>query len=194
MKKFLLVFMALMFFATTAQAANPFRIARLPIIFKSTIPDHDTRTELEMKITRAAHIPLNKTLQVAEYLPTKESAQALDDIWQQMRSKDKHARIQDAMKPLAEKLNADLIICPILLNYNQYVDNLTSLGETYLHSYAKAELIIYDRRTDNLIDKKNSQMYRDVMSTVGTADYLAKICFDKVIDDTKLRQIIMSIR
>lgn len=194
MKKFLLVFMALMFLTATAQAANPVRIARLPIIFKSTIPDYDTRTELEMKITRAAHIPLNKTLQVAEYLPTKESTQALDNIWQQMRSGDKHARIQDAMKPLAEKLNADLIICPILLNYEQYADTLTISGETYLHSYAKAELIIYDRRTDNLIDKKTSRIYQDVTSKIGTADYLAKICFDKVIDDTKLRQIILSIR
>ena len=183
----------MIFTASAYAAGTPVRIARLPIIFKSTMPDYDTRVELEMKIAKATHIPMNKTLRVAEFLPTKDSTQALSDIWQKMHSANKKARLQDAMKPLAQKLNADIVICPILLNYNQYVDNLTGLGETYLKSYARAELIIYDRRTDNLIDKKNSQMYNDVMSTFGTADFLAKVCFDKVIDDSKLRNLINAI-
>ncbi|MBR4151413.1 MAG: hypothetical protein IKT98_00455 [Selenomonadaceae bacterium] len=194
MKKFLSALIIFMIFTASAYAAGtPVRIARLPIIFKSTMPDYDTRVELEMKIAKATHIPMNKTLRVAEFLPTKDSTQVLSDIWQKMRSENKKARLQDAMKPLAQKLNADIVICPILLNYNQYVDNLTGLGETYLKSYARAELIIYDRRTDNLIDKKNSQMYNDAMSTFGTADFLAKVCFDKVIDDSKLRNLINAI-
>ena len=194
MKKFLSALIIFMIFTASAYAAGtPVRIARLPIIFKSTMPDYDTRVELEMKIAKATHIPMNKTLRVAEFLPTKDSPQVLSDIWQKMRSENKKARLQDAMKPLAQKLNADIVICPILLNYNQYVDNLTGLGETYLKSYARAELIIYDRRTDNLIDKKNSQMYNDAMSTFGTADFLAKVCFDKVIDDSKLRNLINAI-
>ena len=195
MKKFLLLSLALILSLTSVAAAakTPVRIARLPIIFKSTVPDYDTRAELEMKIARAAHIPLNKTLKVAEFLPTKDSTEALDEIWQKMRSENKKARLQDAMRPLAEKLNADIVICPILLSYNQYVDNLASFDETYIHSQARAALIVYDRRNDNLVDKKASQMYNGAISTIGTADYLAKICFDKVIDDTKLRQLIMAV-
>ncbi|MBR4904314.1 MAG: hypothetical protein IKZ53_06555 [Selenomonadaceae bacterium] len=191
MKKFLSALIILMLFTAAAYATEkkPVRIARLPIIFKDTVPDYDTRAELEMKIARAVHIPMNNTLQIAEYLPTKDSTQALNDIWHKMRSENKKARIQDAMKPLAKKLNADIIICPILLHYSQYVDNMTSFDETYLHSQVRAKLIVYDRRTDNLIDKKNSQIYHDIMSTTGTADYLTKICFDKLIDDTKIRQL-----
>ena len=193
MKRFLSALILLTLLTSVAAAKTPVRIARLPIIFKSTVPDFDTRAELEMKIARAAHIPLNKTLKVAEFLPTKDSTKALDEIWQNMRSENKKARLQDAMKPLAEKLDADIVICPILLSYNQYVDNLTGFGETYMRSYARAELIVYDRRNDNLIDKKAAQMYNDVISTTGSADYLAKICFDKVIDDTKLRNLIMNV-
>ena len=193
MKRFLSALILLTLLTSVAAAKTPVRIARLPIIFKSTVPDFDTRAELEMKIARAAHIPLNKTLKVAEFLPTKDSTKALDDIWQNLRSENKKARLQDAMKPLAEKLDADIVICPILLSYNQYVDNLTGFGETYIRSYARAELIVYDRRNDNLIDKKAAQMYNDVISTTGSADYLAKICFDKVIDDTKLRNLIMNV-
>ena len=196
MKKFLLLSLALILSLTSvAEAAKtPVRIARLPIIFNSTIPDYDTCAELETKLSRASHIPMNKTLQLAEYLPAKDSSQALQNLWQQIRSENKKARLQDAMRPLAEKLNADIVICPILLSYNQYVDNLASFDETYIHSQARAALIVYDRRNDNLVDKKASQMYNGAISTIGTADYLAKICFDKVIDDTKLRRLIMSIK
>ena len=193
MKRFLLALMILMLM-TSAAAASPVRIARLPIIFNSTIPDFETCAELETKLARASHIPMNKTLQVAEYLPTKDSTQALQNLWQQMRYANKKARLQDAMRPLAQNLDVDIIICPVLLSYSQHVDNLTGFGETYLRSYVKVELIVYDRRTDNLIDKKAAQMYRDAMSTTGTADYLAKRCFDKVIDDTKLRELIIAIK
>ena len=192
MRKFLLIFLALIIFSTCA-AANPVRIARLPIIFKSNVPDYDTRVELEMKIARAAHIPMNKTLQVAYFIPTEESSQVLSDIWQKIRTENKKAKLQDAMRPFAEKIDADIVICPILLDYSQYVNGFSSFGETYIYSNARAELIVYDRRTDNLIDKKASQFYHDVMSTTGSVDYLAKICFDKVIDETKLRKIIMSV-
>ncbi|MBR0061380.1 MAG: hypothetical protein IJP68_07855 [Selenomonadaceae bacterium] len=192
MKRFLLALMILMLM-TSAAAANPVRIARLPIIFNSTIPDYDTCAELETKLARASHIPMNKTLQVAEYLPTKDSTQALQNLWQEMRSANKKARLQDAMRPLAQNLDADIIICPILLSYSQHVENFAGF-ETYLQSYVKVELIVYDRRADSLVDKKAAQMYHDAISTTGTADYLAKICFDKVIDETKLRELIMNIK
>ena len=191
MRKFLLVFLALIIFPTCA-AANPVRIARLPIIFRSNVPDYDTRAELEMKIARAAHIPMNKTLQVAYFIPTEESEQAMSDIWQEIRADNKKAKLADAIKPFAEKIDADIVICPVLLDYQQFVNNF-SLDETIITSNARAELIVYDRRTDNLIDKKASQFYHDVMSTTGTVDYLAKICFDKVIDETNLRKLIMSV-
>ena len=195
MKKFLSALIILMIFTTTCAAAekNPVRIARLPIIFKSSVPDVETCAELEMKIARAAHIPMNKTLQVAFFIPAADSAQILNEIWQVMHSQNKKAKIQDAIRPFAQKVNADIVICPILLTYSQYVDNFSGFDETYIHSTARAELIVYDRRTDNLIDKKASQMYHDAFSTTGTADYLAKICFDKVIDATKLRNLIMSV-
>ena len=192
MKRFLLALMILMLM-TSAAAASPVRIARLPIIFNSTIPDYETCAELETKLARASHIPMNKTLQVAEYLPTKDSTQALQILWQEMRSANKKARLQDAMRPLAQNLDADIIICPVLLSYSQHVENFVGF-ETYLQSYVKVELIVYDRRADSLVDKKASQMYHDVLSTTGTADYLAKICFGKVIDETKLRQLIMAIK
>ncbi len=195
MKKFLAVFFAIILLTTTAQAAEPVRIARLPIIFQRAIPDNDTCAELETILSRAVHIPLNGTLQLVEYLPPKNSAKVLGDMWQDMRTKNKKAKLQDAMRPLAQKLNADIIVCPVLNQYSQYVAISSSWsGENYMVSNVRFELIVYDRRTDELIDKKASQIYNDSYSLRGTASFLSKICLDRVIESTKLRQRIIAIR
>lgn len=171
----------------------PVKIARLPIIFQSTIPDIDTRAQLETKIERATHIPLNQTLQVAEYLPMNDSAQIFNELWQEMRRDNKKTRLRDAIKPFAEKIDADIVVCPVLLSYSEWVDSYFSFDETYMHSYVQAELIVYDRRTDDLVDKKASRMHNDTYSLAGTASYLAKNCFDELIDKTKLHQLIMNV-
>ena len=182
-------------FVTTASAeSKPVRIARLPIIFQSTIPDVETCAELETKINRAIHIPLNGTLQLAEYLPPKNSSQILNDLWQKLSAENKRAKLVDAMRPLAEELDADIIVCPIINQYSQIEMGTFSWNEPLLSSHVRVELIVYDRRTDNLVDKKAEQMYHDSYSLHGTASYLSKICFDNAIDKTKLRQLIHDIR
>lgn len=186
--------MVMILFAATA-SAQPVRIARLPIIFQSTTPDVDTCAALETKIERAIHIPLNGTLQLAEYLPPNDSAQVLNELWTEMRNQNKKASLQDAMRPLAQKIDADIIICPVLKQYSQNVSISSGIdNESYMTSYVRAELIIYDRRTDEVIYKKSSQFYNDTYSLRGTASALAKICFDRVIEESKLRQIITAIR
>ena len=194
MKKFLLALIALLIVTAQVSAQAPVRIARLPIILCSAQPDKETCAELEVKIARAVHIPLNDTLKIAEYIPPATSAKVLAEMWKSMRAADKKAKIQDAMRPLAEDLDADIIVCPILLRYNQNVGGAFTSDETYLSSNVRAELIVYDRRADSLVDKKVSRMYHDAMSNFGTASFLAKECFDRLIDETKLRQTIFAIR
>ncbi len=195
MKKFLLMCAATLILLTmTAEAAQPVRIARLPILFQSATPDRDTCAALELKIARAVHIPLNKTLRVAEFIPTKDSTEALSDIWQRLRADNKRAKLADAMRPLAREIDADIIVCPVLLHYSQHVMNAAGWDETIMDSNARARLIVYDRRTDELIDKKAGQMYHDSYHPLGTASALAKICFDNVIAATDLRGRIRAVK
>lgn len=194
LKKFLFAFIVLLFVTAQVSAAQtPVRIAVLPIIVRSATPDADTCAELQVKLARATHIPLNGTLKVAEYIPPDESKKILAEMWKSMRSANKKTKIQDAMRPLAEDLDADIIVCSILLQYSQNYNGAFTSSETYLDSQVRAELIVYDRRTNNLVDKKASRMYHDAMSKFGTASFLAKECFDKLIEETKLRQTIMAI-
>lgn len=195
MQKFLLVLLVMILFTMTAQATQPVRLARLPIIFQSKVPDSETCSALETKIQRAIHIPLNGTLQLVEYLPEETSEQTLNGIWNDIRTQNKKAKLAEAIRPLANELDADIVVCPVLRQYSQYESFFSSWdGETYIYSCAEVELIVYDRRTDDLIDKKASQFYHDTYIRTGTASYLANICLDKVLDSTKLRQLIHDIR
>ena len=193
MKKFLFALIAVLFVATQVSAQTPVRIARLPIILRSAKPDAETCIELEVKLARSVHIPMNGTLKVAEYIPPADAAKVLGDIWQAMRTIDKKAKIQDAMRPLAEELDADLIVCPILLDYNQHVGGAFTATETYLDSQVRAQLIVYDRRSDSLVNKKTSRMYHDAMTRFGSAAFLANECFDRLIAETKLRETIIAV-
>ena len=189
----------IIFFAATAHAqeaeeSRPVRIARVPIIFQRAIPDDKTCAALETKIERAIHIPRNGYLQVAEYLPQEETARALNDIWNKIRAADKKSKLADAMRPLAEKIDADIIVCPVLTNYYQTIIGFAGWsGDEYMDSYAAVELIVYDRRSDDLRDEKTSRMHHDTMSALGTAPYLAADCFDRAIAQAKLRELIRGI-
>ena len=195
MKKFLTL-MLIFFVSLTsvALAQKPIKIARLPIVIQNIRLDYETSSTLEVKIARAVNIPLNKTLQIAEYLPPKESSKKFNKIWQAMRAEDRKATISDAVIILADDLKADLVICPILREYSQSVNHSGLNFESLLSSYVSAEMIVYDRSTDTLIDKRASRSFKDNYNKFGTASYLAGECFDKLIRDTGLRQIIRSKR
>ena len=195
MKKFLsLLLVTFVCLTSVAMAAeNPVKIARLPIIVQQNKLDNETAISLEVKLARAVNIPLNKTLKIAEYVPPKKSAAELNKIWQKMYKNDT-ATISDAVKTLAEKLNADIVVCPILREYSQNVTHSGLYFESHLSSFVSAEMIIYDRRTDSLTRKKVSRSFNDAYNKYGTAARLAANCFDQLIKDTELRQLIHNLR
>ena len=195
MKKFFSALFMLMILTATTSAAEPVRIARLPIIYQCTLPNDDVaRAALERQLERATHIPLNGTLQVAEYLSPIDSVNVFNELWQEISAANKKAKFADVMRPLAEKLDADIIVCPIVHRYSQInTQSFNWYGDMIVDSRAQVELIVYDRRTDNLADEKASRMYHDTWSGTGTAAYLASICFEKVIADTKLHELIRAI-
>ena len=194
-KFFTLIFaVTILIFSNLAAEAEPLRLAKLPIIFQSNQPNYETCAALETKLGRAVHIPLNGTLKLVDYISTDKSTVALNGIWQKMRSENKKAKLKDAIKPLAEKLDADIIVCPVLRQYSEAQVQHGLKFETHLISNVSATLIFYDRRTDELIEKKTSRYFNDSYNKFGTAAYLAGVCFDNLIKETKLRERINAIK
>lgn len=186
--------LTMLIFSSCEAVKQPVRIVRLPIIFQKNIPDFDTCAILETKISRAVAIPLNGTLKLADYVDPEKSSVELNNIWQKMRAKNKKLKLSETMRPLAKNLNADIIVCPILMNYSEYYAQIGVDFHSHLVSNVSAELIIYDRRTNELIDKKTSRRYNDSASKFGKASYLALDCFDVLINETKLKRKIMAIK
>lgn len=184
-----------LFLTPAAEAAEEHslaRIARLPIILQtSQIPDRETMESLETKLDRALHIPLNKTLQVAEYLPEAECEAALKSVLAEMERTGKRVKLKDAMKPLADKLQADIVVCPVLTSYNQY----SYISFNWNHgniicSTASVELAGYERASDQAFHKEFGKSFRDEYSPWGTADALANECMDHVIEETGLHSMV----
>ena len=180
-------FLFVLLLSVTALAAErqPQRIAQFPLVIESwQQPGSEVQDELETKIDRALHIPLNDTLKAVEYIPEKDCLASWDEVEDSMTGK---VRIKDMAKPIAEKLNADLVVIPVLAGYEQY----TTMSWYWdrgmiLHSYAEVQLAVYDRTNDKLVFKKASDFYDDEYSTTGTAAYLARGCMDRVIRDADL--------
>ena len=196
MKRFLFscfLLSLLMLFSFTAFAAErvPLRVARIPLILQGwQVPSEETLDALETKLDRALHVPLNETLHAIEYLPETECENALNDVMAELQRTNRKAKLKDAMKPLAEKLQADIVICPLLKRYDQY----TTMGGHWnrgliLHSTASIELAGYERATDQVFDKKFGKSYHDDYSSWGTASALAKECMDHVIEEAKIHDM-----
>ena len=195
MKFFTAIFIfSAILFSNCVTFAKPVKIARLPIIFQKRQPDYETCAALETKISRAVSIPLNGTLKVAEFIDPEISSAELNEIYQKMRAENKKLKLAETIRPLAKNLDADIIVCPILLRYTEFFTQSGKNLETHLYSDVAAELIVYDRRTDELIDKKRSKSFNNSASKFGRASYLAADCFDVLLQETKLKRKIMAIK
>lgn len=184
-----------LFLMPTVEAAEEHslaRMARIPIILQSArIPDEETMASLETKLDRALHIPLNNTLPVAEYIPEAECVAALESILAEMERSGRRAKLKDAMKPLADRLQADIVVCPVLERYDQYsYMSFSWHRDTVIYSTAAIELSGYERATDQVFHKKYGKSYNDEYSSWGTAETLANECMDHVIDEAGLRTMV----
>ena len=104
----------LLILAVPALAAErqPQRIAQFPLVIESwQQPDASVQDQLERKIDRALHVPLNATLKAVTYIPEKDCFAAWDEVEGDMTGK---VRIKDMAKPIAEKLQADLVVIPVV--------------------------------------------------------------------------------
>ena len=196
---FILAFMIFLSAPVSAEEISgekiPLRIARLPIIFQSGTPNEETISKLEMKMSRAVHIPLNGTLKLVEYIDPDESLGELQKTFATVRAENRKAKFQDAVKPLAEILNADIVICPVVMKYHEYVTGISGIiWESQIFAAVEVGLTVYDKRTDELIYKKCYRGYSGSTIYSGYASFLADECFDKVIAETGLKQKIMAIK
>ena len=127
----------------------PLRVAQFPLLVQSRMnPAQNVQDNLEKRIDRSLHVPLNSTLNAVFYIPEKECLAAFEEAEQEAVGKRK---LKELMRPVAEKLQADLVVLPVLTGYEQYETmSWYRWGRHITHSYAAVEIMGYDKAKDEV--------------------------------------------
>ena len=184
----LMAVLLLMTSVADAAERTPLRIARLPLQVQCSTADDAAVDRIETQLDRAMHVPLNGTLQAVKEIPDSQVEAALDEVLAQLRQSNRRVRLQDAMKPLADKLQADLVVCPVLNDYEQWTEISWNWRHAeLLHSYVAMEIVGYDRSRDETFHRSASRYFDDEYSVAGLAENLSMECLDELTQSTDLR-------
>lgn len=174
---------------TTASADEdmvrvPLRVAQFPLIINSYMtPSEEVEDKLNTQVDRALHVPLNQTLQAIDFVSDDDMEAAYDEVGASANTK----KLKNIVKPLAQKLNADLVVIPVLTSYEQWI----SYGwywdmDQILHSRASVTIVGYDAKKDEVFSKTASRFYDDRYSTAGEVSRLAWEAMDSALRDAKI--------
>lgn len=182
-----LALIVLLLWAAQVSAAErvPLRVAQLPLKIESyMVPSQNVRDSLEKQVDRSLHVPLNGTLKAVEYIPERACLEA----WEQITAAaGKRVKAKDIVKPLAEKLQADLVVLPILTGYEQYTRMSFRWDRgLLLHSYAAVQIVGYDRQSDEVFRKGTSRRFDDEYSAAGEVSQLAREAMDDALRDAAI--------
>ena len=183
----LLLFVLLLAGTVEAGSRIPLRVAQYPLLIQSRMfPSQAVQDDLGRLIDRSLHVPLNGTLQAVDYIPERECLAALEEVKAEAKGKIK---LKDLMRPLAEKLQADLVVVPVLTGYEQYQTmSWHRWGRYIIHSYAAVEIIGFDRSKDEVFRKGDSRQFNDEYSTQGDVSLLAHEVMDEALRRAKVHE------
>jgi hypothetical protein len=183
----LLVTLFLCILSVQAWAAEriPLRVAQFPLLVQSYMtPAQEVQDRLETLVDRSLHVPLNGTLNAVYYIPEKDCQAALEEARAGAASK---VKLKDIMRPVAEKLNADLVVIPVLTGYEQYQTmSWHRWGRYIVHSYAAVEIVGFDKSKDEVFSKSASRHFNDEYSTQGDVSLLAYDVMNEALHKAKL--------
>lgn len=195
MKKLLYICMTLMvvcLFTGTALAAataekTPRRVAVLPVYDETGSMTEEGLQRLRNRVLRELYVPLNDTLKAVYYVPEEDSQDALEELMKGHKGK---VYMESMMKPLADKLSADLVVLVDVTQcyertYMNYWDD-----ELYLECYAGLRLTGYDRRNDRVLHENVSRWYNDSYNASSDCEGLLMDGLDSVLQKLRLRTAI----
>ena len=184
-------------FAATNEPPKPLRLARVPLVIRAYSADAEVEDIIENRLDLALHVPLNDTMHYVEEIPQSEVEAALNDVLADLKTKHRRVKMKDAMQPLAEKLDADLVVCPVLTTYYEYIYyggggwSWDSHDSMILDSGASVELDGYDRIAQENFSRSASRYYHEGFHPTGRACMLAKDALETLISAMDINKRVM---
>ena len=199
MKCFLRYTALLIFFLLllpTASALGAARIAQLPLVVEGGAGDVDAETvdALEEMVAHDLHMPLNDTMGWLTYVDDRALMDAYDSACGQYATR-RGCDYPAVLRATADAVEADLVVLPILTTYYEEI-YYTSIfyEENFLHSGAAVRLLVYDRATGEVIDRRDARSYADEDQPSGRAYVLAGEVMRNVLAAANLRAHVRDLR
>lgn len=167
-------------------AAEPRRIAILPIYCHSGHTFSHIEAYLQEELDKNLHIPLNGTLNIAEFIPADEIEAALFTIHHQKPN-------GTFLQLVAERVHADIAVCLVVQKAYEY--RIPRFDETYMVSGLSLELIVYDNKLlPSTRRYKASDSYYDTFSSNGTLLALTEDTAYKLFRKANLKQTLFPLQ
>lgn len=172
--------------SVSISAAEPRRIAVLPIYCHSGHAFSRIEAYLQEELDKNLHIPLNGTLNIAEFVPADEIETAIFSLHHQ---KPTGAFLQ----LVAERVRADIAVCLVVQKAYEY--RIPRFDETYMVSGLSLELIVYDNKLLPATRRyKASDSYYDVFSSAGTLPALTEATAYQLFRKANLKQTLFPVQ
>lgn len=155
-----------------------------PVVPRS-VPD-DVIKDMNERLLRDFHVPLNETLRAVTYAGDEEMQQAMKII-----HSGKGTR-QERVRAAAEATDADYIAGFVVTSYEESAYRNWK-GDLVLHSYVSLFLVGYDRARDLVIDSPAARSYNGEYTRSGTARILALFELDRLMDEADFRSTLFPI-
>jgi hypothetical protein len=177
--------------APASAERQPLKLARVPVIVLSDEAPESAAEKVESRVDEALHIPLNGVLHAVEEIPSTDVERALQEVRDERSAAKQSTRLKDLMAPLAQKLGADLVVCPVIEDYHEWIYNgfgwFDDFGDDQLLETDVCVAIYgYVAFEGKPFHKAERRWYRDIYSPYETADYLLGEAADRAIDGTEL--------
>ena len=179
--------------ASPALAAEPLRIALLPVQDETGALDRDDIALLTGRLQQEIHIPLNGTLGIAVYQDPAAAQEALYKVLdaqplppgKKRRKPDHKAAVQE----LAKSIDADLVIYLRVCAYHQWLRHSIEEG-IIIEAVVDMRLEAYDARQGRLVHDTATRYVHEPYSVNNSLQALSADALDELLERAKLRQAI----
>lgn len=174
----LFFFLANLLFAPALLAAEPLRVAILPVINQSHTHDENVEKVIREALQLKFHKPLHDIVPVYQVIPAHDVIAALPVDLHKRPGSLKFKR--GFFPPLAASLHADVVIGAIIQNLSE-TSAFTWRGDYLQDTHVTIRVVVYEARTQKYFDKRASEHYFGEPMLRSNADYLAQPIMDRML-------------
>lgn len=173
----------------TVAYAAPKRVAVLPTLnYNSYNLDKSDLDNVQKKVMRDMHIPLNGILEKTAEIPAADAIAAFEASLSEV-SRSSTDPLAEAVAIAADKLDADILVLPVAEKCRQDIFHRGN-GEQYMISHATFAIYVYDKVGDGVNRYDAYDSHNGSFDSYWQVRAMLDRCVYKALQKANLRQLI----